>query len=132
MNAQIIQKPGPTWTLNAEIPAFTEKELDTFVKQGLAAATSKLVEQLITDAVRAAACVKVSKAARLLDIQTVETVRGYGKLPPKHPKYLPIIPGESAVMDKVRLTDLIAWCERNSQPGAKDKITAFEAKTAKH
>lgn len=126
MNAQIIQQPGPTWILQVEIPAYSQQELTALFSQGMKAATTSLVQERLEEL----ACVTVAQAAEALHIKTVETVRGYGKLPEKHPRYLPIIWGETALSDKVMLADLKAWQARNKRKDTLQKIARFDAKNA--
>lgn len=106
----------------------SDKQLKEVQADAIREYTNAHLAATFKDLLKEAVCIKVKTAAQLLDTASVETIRGYGKLATKHPKYLPIIPGESAWGDKIRIVDLIAWCDRNSKPGAKDRISQYESK----
>lgn len=61
------------------------------------------------------------EVADLLDLD-VGTVRGYAKLPATHPRYLPVVRcTDSARGNRIRLSAVRAWQERNSLTLEQDK-----------
>ncbi|GGK59012.1 hypothetical protein ACD591_16390 [Rufibacter glacialis] len=128
MNVTIIASEGPIWELRCDIPAFTDPRRLEKIREE---AYKEAYIQHFTKQMEGALYLTIPQACELLNIKTPSTLRGYGKLPVKHPRYLEISDFGSTLLQRISLANLKEWADRLGKKETKDKITAYAAKHAK-
>lgn len=110
------------WHFTLTLPeSFTEKDISESLQTMLQDAAVKKIDSLMANLIRPAVCFKVAKVAKLMDL-TPETVREYMELPADNYKHLVHTIGDTKHSDRIPLTSLLDWIERNKSHKAYAKI----------